>query len=136
MDIKKLFIITVFVVGLTPNNTRTGTMPYQYTQAMNENERFEWQVVPQDNELEEEQEAAEPLISFVEKHRPQPQCSQLPGYQSRPANVSFHTQTQPCNATPEDPYAPCDSQFQEREMEELETEEEGQPYVVIYKVQE
>lgn len=135
MDIKKLFIITVFVVGLRPNNTHTGTMPYQYTQAMNENEGFEWQVIPQDDELEEEQEAAEPLISFVEKHRPQPQCSQLPRYESNPANVSFHTQTQPCrcNAIPEDPYTPCDVQFQEREMEEQETEEEGQPYVVIYR---
>lgn len=123
MDIKKLIIVTMFVVGLTPNNIHTACT------SCNENDES-WQVIDE----QEEQEAAEPLISFVEKHRPQNQCSPLPYYQSHPANVSFHTQTKPCDMTTEDPYAPCDKDFQAREMEEEELQAEDQPYVVIYKV--
>jgi|GEM_PF-3055903 hypothetical protein len=121
MDIKKLIIVMVFVVGVTPNNTRTACT------SCDENDESSWQIIS-----EEEQEAAEPLISFVKKHRPQPQCSRLPYYQSHPANVSFHTQTKPCEY--EDPYAPCDEDFAAREMEEEELQAEEQPYVVIYKV--
>jgi hypothetical protein len=119
MDIKKLIILAMLVVGLTPNNIHTACT------SCNENESG-WKIIDE----QEEQEAAEPLISFVEKHRPQNQCVPLPDYESHPSNVSFHTQTMPCNNQPEDPYAPCDQDFVEREMED----EEDQPYVVIYKV--
>jgi hypothetical protein len=121
MNIKKLIIVTMFVVGLTPNNIRTACT------SCNENDESGWQVI---NE-QEEQEAAEPLISFVQKHRPQNQCTPLPYYQSHPSNVSFHRQTEPCDL--EDPYAPCDADFQAREMEDQELSEEDQPYIVIYK---
>ena len=116
----------VFVVGLAPNNIQT-VCPCKQAQRMDENDES-WRVIDE----QEEQEAAEPLISFVEKHRPQNQCTPLPEYESHPSNVSFHTQTKPCEL--EDPYAPCDADFQEREMEEEREEEEDQPYVVIYKV--
>ncbi len=133
MDIKKLIIVTLFVVGLTPNNTRTECGQCQYAQSMNQGNGSGWQIVA-DDEDQDEQEAAEPLIEFVKEHRAPNQCARLPRYESHPANVSYHTQTTPCNMNPEDPYAPCDTQFEEREMEEEQEQQEGQPYVVIYRV--
>lgn len=127
MDIKKLIIVAVFVVGFAPNNTHTACMSCPQAELADESE---WQIIPVN---EEEQEATEPLIEFVEKHRPQNQCSRLPHYESHPANVSFHSQTEPCSAY-EDPYAPCDKDFTAREMEEEELEAEDKPYVVIYRV--
>lgn len=133
MDIKKLFIAMMFVVGLTPNNMRSACKPCQYAEAMQENNGSQWRIITEKNEQDEE-DATEPLIEFVAKHGAPNQCAPLPNYASRPANVSFHKQIYPCSAYEEDPYAPCDTQFQEKELQELQEEEAEQPYIVIYKV--
>lgn len=113
----------MFVVGLAPNNIRTECLPCQQAQLMNENDEAEWQII------RVEQGEEEQLISF---DRPQTQCSPLPSYESSPANVSFHTQTQPCqyedeDDEDEDPYASCDMQFQQREKQDKK--------YIIYRVQ-
>jgi len=116
MDIKKLFIVTVFVVGLTPNNMRSDNeynMPCPYAQLTDTDESDL-------NITSREEQEQEQLIEFVEQHPPQNRCTALPHYESHPSRVSFHTQSEPCDAY-EDPYAPCD-------------QESEKPYVIIYRV--
>lgn len=120
MNIKKLMIAMVFVVGFAPNNIRA-ECPCVQAELVDENDES-WQII-------DEQENAgnsEPLIDFVRNYRSKGQCEPLPSYQSRPANVSFHKQMEPCSVYEEDPLASHNGL-------QLE-DEEDQSYVVIYKV--
>lgn len=140
MNIKKLLVITMCVVGLAPNNTYTDDATCASCHYEGEPAGAEWRLASPyydyNQEQEEEQEALEPIMEFVEKHHPHEQCEAAPSYESHPSPASFHKQMEPCKKAPfVDPYSPCDPQFQERLEEEEQEQAEEQPYVVIYRVE-
>jgi len=131
MNIKKLLIITVFIVGLAPKNTLSGSgycMPCSRNQYEAEEEDADLRSVstePIERAEQEEQQEAEQLIEFLEQQHPTMQYESSAAherypYSSQPAPVSYHDQ---------DPYAPCDTQFEERE-----SQDEAEEPIIIYRV--
>src|SRR5271155_3126498 len=76
MNIKKLLIITVFIVGLAPKNTLSGSgycMPCSRNQYEAEEEDADLRSVstePIERAEQEEQQEAEQLIEFLEQQHP------------------------------------------------------------------
>lgn len=117
MNIKKLIVVIACVVGFAPNNT-WAECPCKQAQLAEENNEA-WYIMDE----QECSERNEPLVDFVKNYRSKGECEELPEYESRPGNVSFHKQIEPCSPYEEDPLASTEQQKREDE-----------PYIIIYRV--